>query len=436
MNAKFLGYMVGGVIDDFSQPESAWQLVVLAFCLALAWVLSKLLIRVLSGRQHERSLAGRYAASSLRKSAFPLFGWLLLLGARWAVADLMPTNVLRLALVPLFGLGALYVTFFMARRVLGVSGKAIGVIKLIERVLVALVWIGMLFYVLGVGDSVLSWLDSIIVFVINGKSKISLLTVFVGCAWALLSLVIALLLSSMVSDRIERAQDLDVNLKEVLSRLVRILLIAAAVLVSLSLLGIDLTALSVFGGALGVALGFGLQKIASNYVSGFIILLDHSLRLGDLVVVEKYAGVVTQIRTRYTVLRAADDSEVLVPNELMIASVVQNHSYSEKLLRLFVQVSASYQSEPEFVLKVIAQAVQGIPRILKTPAPTAFLVNFGESGALYELGFWVADPERGRLNVQSDVNLAIWRAFAEHGIEIPYPRRMLRMLNDEKNAGI
>lgn len=429
VNVHLLGNMVSEVLDDFSQPTSVWQLIILVFCLALGWGLSKALIHVLARRKNEGSLAGRYAGNSLRRAFFPLISWLLVLLAKWLLDGYLSTKVLSLALVPLLGLSVLYITLFMARRVFGISSKAVAAVKLVEKILVALVWLGMLLYVLGVYNDFLSWLDTI-AFVINKKTKISLLTLLSAGVWIFLTVVIALLVSSILSDRLERVKSLEPNLKEVLARLIRVLLLIVALLVSLNLVGIDLTALSVFGGALGVALGFGLQKIASNYVSGFIILLDHSLRLGDLITVDKYYGVVTQIRTRYTVLRAPDDTEVLVPNESMIASVVQNYSYSEKTLRLSVRVQASYQSSPEDVLKILGSVTTNVPRVLKNPPAAAYLVDFAENGINYEIGFWVGDPAEGRLNVQSEVNLAIWRAFRQHGIEIPYPQRTLHVVKD------
>jgi small-conductance mechanosensitive channel len=196
-----------------------------------------------------------------------------------------------------------------------------------------------------------------------------------------------------------------------------------AVLIALPLVGIDLTLLSVFGGALGVGLGLGLQRIASNYVSGFIILLEKSLRIGDMVTADKYYGSVTQIKTRYTVLRALDGTEAIVPNELLVAQPVLNHSYSDRQVRLVTRVSAAYRHDPEQAMALMVQAASENPRVLTDPSPTAALVEFAADGFLLELGFWIRDPEEGRLNVTSAVNIAIWRLFVANGIEIPYPHR-------------
>ena len=173
VNVHLLGNMVSEVLDDFSQPTSVWQLIILVFCLALGWGLSKALIHLLARRKNEGSLAGRYAGNSLRRAFFPLISWLLVLLAKWLLDGYLSTKVLSLALVPLLGLSVLYIALFMARRVFGISSKAVAAVKLVEKILVALVWLGMLLYVLGVYNDFLSWLDTI-AFVINKKTKICL----------------------------------------------------------------------------------------------------------------------------------------------------------------------------------------------------------------------------------------------------------------------
>jgi small-conductance mechanosensitive channel len=202
-----------------------------------------------------------------------------------------------------------------------------------------------------------------------------------------------------------------------------------AVLISLPLVGIDLTALSVFGGALGVGIGFGLQKIAASYVSGFIILLDRSIRLGNVITVDKYNGEVTRITTRYTVLRAPTGVEAIVPNEVLVGSVVQNETYTNSRVRHAVTVQVGYGSDVERAMALMVEMAQAQSRVLADPAPKAFLVRFADSGVDLELGFWIEDPEAGVQGIKSDINLAIWHAFRREGIEIPYPQREVRLLN-------
>jgi small-conductance mechanosensitive channel len=275
------------------------------------------------------------------------------------------------------------------------------------------------------GD-VVDFLESI-QFSLGGKQKINLAAMLMAVVWILLTVLVAMWFGSWLDSRLMRATALDANLKVVLSRVARAVLLLVALLLSLSLVGIDLTVLSVFGGALGVGLGFGLQKIASNYVSGFIILLERSLKLGDQITVSSYTGIVTQIRTRYTVVRNGD-GDTLVPNELMVAQAVQNHN-ERGTVRVAVRVQASYAADPETVIALLVQCAEGIPRVLTDPAPAAFMALFADSGIEYELGVWIADPHNGKLGVQSDLNRAIYRAFKAHDISIPYPRREVQLVS-------
>ncbi len=241
-------------------------------------------------------------------------------------------------------------------------------------------------------------------------------------------MIVAMWLGSAVEDRLMRSTTLDANLKVVLARVGRALLVLAAILISLSLVGIDVTVLGVFGGALGVGLGFGLQKIASNYVSGFIILIDRSLRIGDTINVSGLTGMVTQIRTRYTVVRGLDGIETLIPNEKLITDVVQNQS--SYLTRGYAKaaVQIAYASDLEKAMTLLAEAAKDVPRVLQEPAPTPYLVSFGTDGINLELGFWIENAAQGTSGVRSAVNLNIWRLFAANGISIPFAQREVRII--------
>jgi small-conductance mechanosensitive channel len=205
------------------------------------------------------------------------------------------------------------------------------------------------------------------------------------------------------------------------------------VLVSLSLVGIDLTVLSVFGGALGVGLGLGLQKIVSSYVSGFVILLERSLAIGDIVTVDKYSGAVTQINTRYTILRGSDGVESVIPNEMLVSGAVQNYSLTDKSVRLTSRVTVAYQTDIEQTLKLLEQTVASVHRVSKAPSPQAMLINFGADGIELEIYFWINDLESGRVNVLSDVNRAIWKMLQTYQINVPYPQREIRLIADRDN---
>lgn len=427
-----MGKMLEDLIHDAGGQGFFWQIGILAGCLLVAWPLARLVVKRLEARHETSSFALRLAAVSLERAMFPLFAWLLVLVARFALAPFASISVLRLALVPLFGITSLYIAFYVLRRVLSASGQLHGMLVLVEKVLTTLVWVGMALYVVGLLPDVIHWMESVR-FPVGGKHPISIADALMGVVWILLTVLVAMWFGSWLEERLMRAQTLDANLKVVLTRIAKALLLLVSLLLSLSLVGIDLTVLSVFGGALGVGLGLGLQKIASNYISGFIILLDRSVKLGDQITVDKYTGIVSQIRTRYTVVRNGD-GETLVPNEQLVAQSVQNHSFSGTNVRVAVRVQADYATDPETVIALLQDCVGDIPRVLPEPAPAAFLVAFADSGIEYEAAVYIADPQNGKLGVQSAMNRAIWRVFQEHGISIPYPQREMRLLNPASGA--
>jgi small-conductance mechanosensitive channel len=231
-----------------------------------------------------------------------------------------------------------------------------------------------------------------------------------------------------------RADTIDESIRIVLARLGKAFLVIVAVLIAMRLVDIDITVLSVFGGALGVGLGLGLQRIASNYVSGFIILLDRSLRIGDVITVDKYNGSVTQIRTRCTVVRAPNGVEALVPNELLLNQAVQNFSFGDKNGNTVTRIRVAYDTDIDDAMRLMRVAAEAQPRILSDPATTVGLKEFGADGIELELTFWVPDPETGTDMLRSDVNRAIWKAFKEAGIAVPYPQREVRLRRDETPA--
>ncbi len=203
-----------------------------------------------------------------------------------------------------------------------------------------------------------------------------------------------------------------------------------ALFLVLPAVGIDLTALSVFGGALGVGIGFGLQKIASNYISGFIILLDHSVKIGDVVTIEKHSGKLNKMTARYVVVRGADGTEAIIPNETVITSTVINHSYSDTRVCVTVPLQISYNSDLDAATGILLDAARAHARTLAAPEPRVTILAFADNGISLELGLWIADPELGSAAIRSDLYLAIWRAFKAQGIEIPYPQREVRLLGN------
>ncbi|KAA0075585.1 mechanosensitive ion channel protein MscS [Paraburkholderia sp. T12-10] len=423
---RILSHMLAGIARDYGQPVMIWQASTLLGTLLVAWLLARLVRHGLDSHRRARQETARFGAESLHKALFPLLGGVLVLIEQTVLDDYMSTSLLELALVPLLGIALIYIVFFIARRVFGRTGHAHAWLSIAEKIVSVVVWIGMGITVLGIQDEVLRWMASVRFRV--GTAHMTLLSFTTGLMWVCATVIFALWLGSVFEDRIMRASSVDANLRVVLSRIGRALLLLAAVLVSFSLVGIDITVLGVFGGALGVGLGLSLQKIASNYVSGFIILIDRSLRIGDTINVAGLQGMVTEIRTRYTTVRGLDGIETLIPNEKLVTDVVQNHS--SYLTRGYAKtaVQIAYSAEVEQAMTLLAEAARGVERVLEDPAPTAYLAGFGADGINLELGFWIEEAAKGTAAVRSTVNRNIWRLFQEHGISIPYARRDIHLI--------
>jgi small-conductance mechanosensitive channel len=380
---------------------------------------------VLLGRKVGTGRAWEFGHGGLKRIAFPLLALLLVLVARPLAQQWMHVGLFSLALPLLGSMAVIRVVFYVLRLSL------VGATWLLqfERVFAGLVWAVVALHITGLLPDVIAVLES--VSFSTGKQKLTLWHLLQGIAAVMVTVLLALWLSSLIEARLNAATALDGNLRAVLARLSKALLILLAVLIGLPMVGIDLTTLSVFGGALGVGLGLGLQRIASNYVSGFIILLDNSIRIGNVISVGNDRGEVTRITTRYTVLRNNAGVEALVPNEQLVGSVVQNESYSDPKVRAALSVQVSYDSDLERAMAIMAEAASAQPRVLADPPPLVLLRDFADSGINLELGFWVADPEQGVGVLRSDINLAIWREFKRAGISIPFPQREVRVIKGE-----
>lgn len=263
-----------------------------------------------------------------------------------------------------------------------------------------------------------------------GSGKFTLWTLLVGILTVLLAVAIANWLSKQLELSIQHAKDINDNLKIVLARILRVGLFTIAILIALSSAGIDLTVLSIFGGAVGVGLGFGLQKIASNYVSGFIILFDHSINIGDMIEVNGFSGKVTQINTRYSVVRNLRGEEMIIPNESFVSEKVKNFSRTERSLVTSVDVSIDYSADVEKALAIMVDIVSSQPRLVATRTPSAVVTNFGADGIDLRVNFWVEDPDNGTGLLKSNIMRQILIRFAEANISIPYQIRDLRLTGE------
>jgi small-conductance mechanosensitive channel len=415
---------------DLGDPGLMWQIAAIVFCIAAGWGLARLMRTAFTAKD-VRMRVVRLGVESFTNVLTPLMVLLLIAVARPILAQWHHVNLLRVAIPLAASFAVIRFAFYVLRRIFVRAGGEAGmVLQTFEKVFATLVWCGVALYILGVWPDMLDALDDIVV--PAGRYKISVWTILQASASVFVTLLLALWAGAAIEERVMRIETVHSSLRVVTARMGRAVLILIAVLVSLSLVGIDLTVLSVFGGALGVGIGLGLQKIVSSYVSGFVILLERSLAIGDMVAVDKHYGKVTQINTRYTILQGLDGIESVVPNELLISSTVQNYSLTDRVMRLSSTVTVAYDTDVEALLPLLEQAAARIARVLKNPPPAALLVKFGADGFDIEIGFWIADPENGRLGVVSDVNRAVWRLLKERSIQIPYPQREIRLLSELK----
>lgn len=405
-------------LSAFLQPSVWLELAVLALCVFLAWGCAALLRRGLDMRQEPHSvLFGRRVIDGVM---FPLLLLSLAYVARAALLKYAPLAVFKVAVPVLVSL----VLIRVGVKVLQLAFASAPWVRVLERTISWVAWLAMVLWVSGLLPVVLHELDQITWKI--GGSTISVRTLIEGALTAGAVLILTLWVSAAIETRLlKSAVGGELSLRKAVSNATRALLMFVGLIMALSAVGIDLTALSVLGGAIGVGIGFGLQKLAANYVSGFVILAERSMRIGDNVRVDNFEGRITDINARYTVIRSPTGRESIVPNEILITSRVENLSLADAKVWQSTVVSVAYESDVDLVRRLLAQAALAQPRVLKDPAPSAALSAFGADGLEFTLGYWIADPENGQLNVRSDINMAVLSALRTHGIEIPYPQRVL-----------
>lgn len=388
---------------------------VLAACLVLAYGVARL-----AGRGHpaESVWFGRRTFDGL---LFPVLALVLIYVARYALAQYQPVAVLKVAIPIFMSLAAIR----LFAQVLSASFPASPAVHLLERLVSWLAWGFAVLWITGLLPAVQAELESITL--AFGKTRVSLRTLIEGALSSGVVLVLALWISATLERRILREAVGDLSMRKVAANTIRAVLLLVGLLFALSAVGVDLTALSVLGGALGVGIGFGLQKLAANYVSGFVILIERSLRIGDMVRVDGFEGVVTDIKTRYTLIRALNGRESIVPNELIITQRVENLSLADPKVSLSVTVSVGYDSDVDQVQAILCAAAAACERVLTDPAPAALLTNFGADGLEFTLSVWIVDPDKGQQGLRSEINLNILRELRAAGIEIPYPQRVVEL---------
>ncbi|CAN5600518.1 mechanosensitive ion channel [soil metagenome] len=408
--------------SDFTQrlsqihARTVWiELGFLVTCVVLAWAISRWF-----GRDQPKDSIW-FGERTFDGLLFPLLALVLTELARRVVLGFQPVLVLRIAVSVFLSLVAIRLFARVLRAVF--PGSAL--VRLVERTVSWVAWVAAVLWIVGLLPPVLAELDEITL--AFGKTRVSVRTIFEGVLSAGVVMVIALWISAAIEKRVLREAVTDLSMRKVASNALRAALLLVGLLFALSAVGVDLTALSVLGGAVGVGLGFGLQKLAANYVSGFVILLERSIRIGDNVKVDNFEGRITDIKTRYTLIRATNGREAIVPNESLITSRVENLSLSDRKFSLTTTIVVGYDSTVAQVQSILCDAAVAQPRVLTDPVPVAYLLNFAPDGLEFTLMFWVADPDKGKDNLRSAINITILDGLRAAGIDIPYPQRVLRV---------
>lgn len=421
--------LLNELITDLSDPHVLWQVGAIAGCIGAGWLMARLVRNAWLKR--DGSALVQFGIESFARILSPLLIVCFLIGTKAVMANYMNVALLKVA-VPVFtSLVLIRMWFYLVRRVFAHHGKVGATIVTFEKIFALTMWLGAVLYITGLWPEVIAWLKDTRVPL--GADQVSLAVILQAAASVVVLMLLAMWAGKALEERLMQVDAVHLSLRSVMARLSRALLIVVAVLVSLSLVGIDLTVLSVFGGALGVGLGLGLQKIASNYVSGFVILLERSLAIGDIVTVDKFHGKVTQINTRYTVLQGGDGVESVLPNEMLVSGAVQNHTLSERKVKAAVKFGVDYDTDLDELFPRLLAIASANALVLPDPAPAVKLVNFGADGLELEMGFWVGDTEvRG--DVVADINLRIWQLMREQKINFPFPQREIRFRDGNVSA--
>ena len=420
---------------DFSRLSGAlasqiyWlELALVLACIAFAWAIDRRLearARLLqTSRRHPRISGG------VGRIVFSLVALALLFIVRPSFRAFGgPPFFIDIAIPLLIALAIIRMLVYVMRSLFAESAW----LKTSERAIAFSIWGLAILYFVGVLPEVARELDAVVL--PFGKPPVSLLTVAKGASAVILTLVITLWLSGLIEQRLSTASAIDTNTRALLVKFLRAVLLVVGVLIALRAIGFDLTLLTVFGGALGVGVGLGLQKFAANYIAGFTILLDKSIRLGDMITVDNRQGRVAKVTSRYVVLRALDGIEAIVPNETLVTTTVLNHSHASHDIRVATSVRIAYGADVERAIALMEQAARAETRLVTTPEPPAAFVNaLGENGVDLELVLWVAGPQAGIQTLRSDVNRRILLAFAAESIAIAPPRRDIRVMGTNPTA--
>ena len=398
------------------------ELGIVAVGIFAAWIISKRLYdRIAEYEEKSTSKANRILFSTLRRLIFPLllFVWVGVFAIIFSALK-QPWPVLLTAI-------NLIIAWLIIR-----LGSSFIENPLISRTVAAVIWTIAALNITGYLSPVVDYLDQTKIEL--GQTTVSLYAIISSFFSIAIFLWIAFALIKLVDNVLKNSNNISLSARALLSKTFKFALVAAAFLFGLSAVGIDLTAFAVLGGAIGVGIGFGLQKIFSNLISGFILLLDKSIKPGDTLYVAGQYGRVETLSSRYVSVITRDGIEHLVPNEEMIINRVENWSYSHSNLRLRIPVGVHYKSDVNKAIELCLEAAAEVKRVMTLPKPACLMKGFGDSSVDLEIRIWILDPMNGCSNVKSEVLLSVWNKFHEHGIEIPYPQRDLHLRSISKES--
>ena len=420
--------VISEALSTLQQPENLLQLAVVAAALVLGWWAAKFARARITVSPDPENLPDRlrellYIGAPPSLTLIVLATTDGLLHAAGLRAGMVDTAVQLVALLLL-----IRVVIYVLRVSLGTRAR----LKGWGAAITGVIWIFLSLHLLGWGDEVIRVLDGM--GMQAGKTRISVWSVMKLLVTVSVFVLLALWVSRWLERRVLKLDALAPTMRIGIAKFVQAFLVGISVLVGLNAAGLDLTTLNVLTGAIGIGLGFGLQSIAANFVSGFVLLMDRSIKPGDVISFTGTTGTATEgfgwveeLRGRYVVVRDRDGVETLVPNQNLITNPVINWSYTDPRVRLKLPIRVSYKDDPELAMKLLLQATHEHPRILHEPAPVARLMGFGDHGIELELRFWIPDPQEGVNNVRSDVNRRIWSLFKEHQVTIPVAQREIRV---------
>lgn len=414
--AAYLGEAWAWFQNTFLEPERLIEIVAIVLAVLAARISCNYLHRGIMSAFGERA----WVQKADRRFLLPILAAAVAIILMWTamllLTPFMATYLLSVAT-------SLYTAWLVIRLAVGMLAN-----RELAKLVAGLAWSVAALNIMGILDPLLTVLDEAKLPL--GEIEMSVLSLFTGLISFALLIWGAFALSALIERQLKSMEGVPPSVRALMTKVGKIVLVSLAFLISLNATGIDLTALAVFGGALGVGLGFGLQKVVGNFISGIILLVDRSIKPGDVIETAGTYGTINRLAARYTSVITRDGTEFLIPNEDMITQPVLNWSHSNRLVRRRIPVQVSYQSDIRQAMALMVEAAAEEKRILNKPEPRTLMRGYGENGVDLELRMWIDDPQNGVSNIASDVMLRIWDKFNEAGIEFPYPQRVMHVKND------